>query len=267
MDDAYVVGDLRVVPLVDAAGTFPQPTRETFHGATEGEWARVASHDPEAAGPRWHLPFRCFAVLRPDATIVLVDTGVGPGVDGWPTWTPTPGRLPQTMAEQGLNPADVEVVVLTHLHEDHVGWAAVDGRAVFDATYVVGAAELEAMPAGTWLADDVVAPLERSGQLERVSGSHVLTSGVTLVPTPGHSVGHQSVLLEGGGDRLWLTGDVIVHPVQLVSAQVRYAFDADPVAAHDSRELVLGDARRHDSLLGTSHLSAPFVAPVLTDDG
>ena len=87
--------------------------------------------DPTAFGPgdAWVLPFRAFVVVAPDDTITVVDLGVGTASSPAASWAPGPGRLPEGLPALGIDPADVGTVVLTHLHEDHVGWVVGPRRA------------------------------------------------------------------------------------------------------------------------------------------
>jgi glyoxylase-like metal-dependent hydrolase (beta-lactamase superfamily II) len=80
-----------------------------------------------------------------------------------------------------------------------------------------------------------------------------------VVPTPGHTVGHQSVLVEGHGDQVVVTGDVLVHAVQLVDPDVGYVFEDDAAIAVASRRRLLARARHQRALLATAHLTQPFV--------
>ena len=86
-----------------------------------------------------------------------------------------------------------------------------------------------------------------------------LTSGVTVVPTPGHTIGHQSVVVTSGEDEVVVTGDVLVHAVQLADPDVAYRSEADQVVAADTRRALLADARRRGVRLATAHLHTPFV--------
>ena len=230
-------GDVVVSALVDGTGPFFEDLSAAFPSA-----GLVGS---------WELDFRCFALRLADGRSVLVDAGIGPSVAGSSTWTPVPGRLPSLLAEISLAPSDVSAVVLTHLHSDHVGWAVVDGSPYFpNARYVLQRTEFESVASG------VVSPLLSSGLLDLVDGWSVVAPGVEVVPTPGHTPGHQSVLV---GTGLVLTGDVLVHEVQLADPEVAYAYESDPELARFTRLELLADARSRGALLGTSHLREPFV--------
>ncbi|MFE6872567.1 MBL fold metallo-hydrolase [Kitasatospora sp. NPDC057692] len=268
-------GRYEVLALLDAHGPFPGTRQAAFPDATAADWERARRLDPAAfgTGDTWEPDFRCYAVRRPGGGVTLVDTGIGPVGSPASGWAPVPGRLPAVLARAGIAPADVEAVVLTHLHEDHYGWSVTsEGVPVFpNARYLVQHAEVAALGPTRTARRYVVEPLLRAGRLTEVDGRTVLAGrtrpggAVTLLPTPGHTPGHQSVLVEGGGDRLLVTGDVLVHAVQLVAPTVRYAFEADPVTARRSREQLLDDARRTGAVLATAHLNRPFVRPWAVD--
>ncbi|SCL39943.1 Glyoxylase, beta-lactamase superfamily II [Micromonospora rhizosphaerae] len=256
------LGSITVTPLTDGEGAFFQPREEAFPAATAEQWREADRRDPAAvtADGQWWLPFRSFALRDGDGPVMLVDAGIGPAGSPAASWAPVPGRLPAELAAAGIDPTDVRTVVLTHLHSDHIGWAitGTPGRPYFpNATYVLQRAELDAMetinprlPAG------LVAPLRAAGQLRVVDGAAAITPQVRLVPTPGHTVGHQSVLLEAAGERLLLTGDLLVHTVQLVNPELAYAHEEDPATARASRVALL----RGPATLATPHLGDPFVA-------
>ncbi|MFD0147848.1 MBL fold metallo-hydrolase [Streptomyces sp. NPDC055721] len=254
-----------VTALLDATGLFFKPAREAFPGALAADWAAAAALDPGAVGPdgAWRLDFRCFAVADPGGTgWTLIDAGVGPAEGPGAPWCPVPGRLPEQLVEAGIDRRDVHTVVLTHLHEDHTGWVAdAAGRPFFpQARYVVQGAETAALdradPVWSW----VVEPLRATGQLSEIEGRHRLRPGVTLLPTPGHTPGHQSVLVEHPGGRdVLVTGDLLVHAVQLADPAVAYAHERDPATARASREELLARAAERGAVLATAHLTRPFV--------
>lgn len=255
----------QVRALLDATGEFFKPARQAFPDADEADWTRAAGLDPDAAGPEgaWHLSFWCFAIARPGGRWVLVDAGVGPADSPAAPWCPVPGRLPEALTEAGIAAADVEAVVLTHLHEDHVGWSLrAAGEPFFpQARYIVQRSETEALDRTDAVWDWVVEPLRACGQLHEVSGQHRLGGGVTLLPTPGHTPGHQSVLVEQPGGRdVIVTGDVLVHAVQWGNPAVAYAHERDPDAARASRTALLTTAAERNAVLATAHLNRPFAA-------
>jgi glyoxylase-like metal-dependent hydrolase (beta-lactamase superfamily II) len=263
------VGAFDVVALRDAAGPFPLARQAAFPGATQADWDRARRLDLDAFGPgdAWHLDFHCFAIRRPGDRITLVDAGVGPQGSPASSWAPVPGRLPEALTGAGIGVRDVDVVVLTHLHEDHIGWSVgPDGAPMFPrARYVVQHDEVVALVAGgdQTLLRYVVEPLRRSGQLHEVNGPARLAGRagdrITVVPTPGHTPGHQSVLVEGDGKQIVITGDVLVHAVQLIDPAVGYRFESDQDLARGTRRALLAGARSRRALLATAHLTKPFV--------
>jgi glyoxylase-like metal-dependent hydrolase (beta-lactamase superfamily II) len=265
------VGPFEVIALLDAAGPFFVPAAAAFPGASERDWARARRVDPAAFGPdgAWHLDFRCFAVRLPSGRYALVDTGVGPAGSPAAAWAPVPGHLLERLAGAGIGRDDVELVVLTHLHEDHFGWSVSPGGVPTfpTARYVIQRTEITALEQA---GDDVVLgyvvePLRRTGQLSAVDGRECLAQrhGVALTtePTPGHTPGHQSVLLRGAGRQVVITGDVLVHAVQLVAPDVGYEFEADQDTARRTRRTLLDRAERMPTWLATAHLNTPFVRP------
>ncbi|MEV7414443.1 MBL fold metallo-hydrolase [Streptomyces sp. NPDC089919] len=256
-------GAPRVVALADAAGSFFAPAAQVFPEATTADWELARRADPGAFGPdgTWLLEFRAFAVVRPGGRVTLVDAGVGPADAPAADWAPVPGRLPELLTAAGIAVTDVDTVVLTHLHGDHIGWAVGPDEAPFfpEAQYLLQRAETAPLEAGAPALERVVAPLRRAGALRELDGEHRINSQLTLFPTPGHTPGHMSVLVEGGERDVFLTGDALVHAVQWVSPGVPYALEVDPALARTSREQLLARARQRGALLGTPHLTSPFI--------
>ncbi|MFC4146147.1 MBL fold metallo-hydrolase [Micromonospora mangrovi] len=260
------LGSITVTALTDGEGPFFQPRATAFPDATDALWREADRRDPASvtADGRWWLPFRSFALRTGDGPVTLVDAGIGPADSLAAGWAPVPGRLPDELAAAGIDPADVRTVVLTHLHSDHIGWAVTGtpGRPWFpNADYLVQRAELDAMESiNPGLPAGLVAPLRAAGQLRVVDGDTDLTPGVRALSTPGHTPGHQCVLVDGGDERLLVTGDLLVHAVQLLDPTLAYAHEMDPLAARTSRThllhtLATGPIPTH---LATPHLSTPF---------
>jgi glyoxylase-like metal-dependent hydrolase (beta-lactamase superfamily II) len=260
-----------VIALVDAVGPFFEARDEAFSGATDDDWAAARRVDPDAFGAdgSWQLAFRCFALRRDDGRTTLVDAGVGPSGSPAAAWAPVPGDLPTVMSAAGIGVDDVDTVVLTHLHADHVGWVVgADGRPMFPrASHLLQEDELAAVRAAgspaVW--EHAVQPLLDSGRLDTVRGRTQLAGAagsgdtVTLVPTPGHTVGHQSVVVASGDRRVLVTGDALVHAVQLVDPDVAYRFEADTGQAAVTRRGLLARTGTGVAVVASAHLGRPFV--------
>ncbi|GAA2448975.1 MBL fold metallo-hydrolase [Actinomadura vinacea] len=260
-----IVSGVEVVPLCDAVGpmgeSLRRPLDETFPGTRPALWERTRAEAPEAFGPdgEWVLHFHCYLLRVPVGPTVLVDTGLGP--DGSPasSWAPTPGCLPGALEEIGVEPGSVDTVVLTHLHSDHASGAVVDGEPLFpNARHVVQEDELKWLESeGGGVLDEVVNPLREADCLDAVQGQASLSDDLVVVPTPGHTPGHQSVVL--GDDELMVTGDVVLHPVQLRDPAVKYLYDEDADAAATTRAALLKRLRTSGGVLAAPHLPVPFV--------
>lgn len=176
----------------------------------------------------WTLAFRVFLARAGDAT-VLVDTGLGPPGDD-PFMPERDGRLPEL-----LDPAEVDLVVFTHLHPDHVGWNMRDGRPVFpNARYVAHAADYEHF---TQTRGDrpYVRTQIAAAPLELVEDGATPIPGVTLHHAPGHTPGHCVVELPGA----LVLGDLAVHELQLADPGLAYVGEEDPELAADARRRIL----------------------------
>ena len=176
----------------------------------------------------------CF-VIRSEGHLIAVDTGLGP--------KPTPklpwGELLNDFSAHGMNPEDVDMVVMTHAHRDHVGWNVVsqDGKYVPtfpNARYYVSARDWEAchdpdlIEARFPNAPECVWPLEDLGVLELMEGEHQLTSELSMLPTPGHTPGHMSINITSQGERGLVLGDVLHNTVQIENTDWVSRADIDP---------------------------------------
>lgn len=255
--DEVVIDDVRILALLDAEGPFFEAPSAAFPGVTDETWDAARPLDPAAYGEDggWRPRFHAFA-LEASGRLVLVDAGVGPADAPAAAWAPVPGRLPAALEAAGIAPGDVGLVVLTHLHADHVGWLIVEGDPLFaGARHVVQRLEVERANAGPMAT--VVAALAGAGLLDEVEGERDVAPGLVVMPTPGHTSGHQSVL---AGRRLMLAGDVLVHAVQLLDPTVRYHYEDDPRTARDTRVALLERVRTEELVLAVPHLGSPFVA-------
>lgn len=241
---------VEVIPLCDAAGpmgeSIARPLSEIFPDASEEDWAGLDRDE-------WVLHFHCYLLRDRAGRTVLVDTGIG-GVDSpAASWAPVPGVLHRELAAVGTRPEEVDVVVLTHLHSDHASGATLEGAPAFpNARYVLQQAEIDW--AGRSIRDYVLTPLGE--QIHAISGEAEVLPGIRVHHTPGHTPGHQVVR---AGD-LVLTGDVVLHPVQLANPKVTYLYDVDPVTAAATRIALLNEVAEVGGRIGTAHFAEPFTA-------
>ncbi|RKT54622.1 MBL fold metallo-hydrolase [Saccharothrix australiensis] len=239
-------------------------------------WLRPDFAAPDGA---LRLASHTFAV-EADGLRVLVDTGVGNGkTRANPAWHDLDTDYLDRLAAAGFAPESVDLVVLTHLHTDHVGWnTRRDGDAWVPtfprARYVTSRAEWEHWaaadmePARRQMFRDSVLPVRDAGLLDPVDvpeGGAEVAPGIRLLPTPGHTPGHVAVELRDGDRSVVITGDAVHHPVQLPRPDITSCVDVDPALAVRSRRALLASAAGTDTLLLGSHFPAPTAGLVVTD--
>ncbi|MDR3462141.1 MAG: MBL fold metallo-hydrolase [Beijerinckiaceae bacterium] len=205
-------------------------------------------------------------LVQIDGQTILIDTGIGNGKDR--PFSKLFDHLQTRFLEQlealGVTPENVDHVLLTHLHVDHVGWNTrlVDGRWVPtfpNATYVFPQREqaFYSTPAGAsrrMVFDDSVLPVVEANQALTIDerGGNYLRA-FTFHPTPGHSVGHMSISLKSAGAAAIFAGDVMHNPVQVYRPEWASVFCADPERARQSRLWLLAQAADHESPVFSSH--------------
>ena len=224
------IGDIEIIPVTD--GVFHM-TKEFFPGADWSGHEDLFDHDGIL-----DLPIGCFLIRTGDTT-VLVDAGFGPHDHRMLTG----GQLPAALAGHGVHPDDVDVVVCTHLHLDHAGWL-VDGDAPFfpNATVRFGAADWERWVDGAREGDHVresMLLLDSLQRLEAIDGDgESIAPGVTTRAAPGHTHGHQVLVVSSGDERALLLGDSITCPLQLQHEDWGAVSDMDPALARRTRQLL-----------------------------
>jgi glyoxylase-like metal-dependent hydrolase (beta-lactamase superfamily II) len=208
-------------------------------------------------------------VVEADGRRILVDTGLGNDKQGRgvPAWNNRQGPFLETMAAAGFPPETIDTVLCTHLHVDHVGWNTrlVDGKWVPtfpNARYLFGRTEYEHWRDFSDTEDriavfkDSVQPIVEAGKTELIASDARLSEEISLIPTPGHSPGHMSVLIKSGGEQALLTGDVAHHPCQMAHLDWSSTVDSDPAQSAATRRELFSRFADTPTLVIGGHFSA-----------
>ncbi|MEU5777204.1 MBL fold metallo-hydrolase [Streptomyces venezuelae] len=275
-----MLGDVEVSRVVEV-GRFPLPTEviapevpdEVWRG--NEKWLAPDHWDPGSGDA---LAVMQTWVLRSEGGTVLVDTGIGNGRErpGVPAFEGLDTDYLGRLAAAGVRPEDVDVVVNTHLHGDHIGWNThnVGGSWVPtfpNATYLVPAADHAFY--GPERGDavrvdhrygfaDSIAPVVEAGQAVLWEGTHRIDSHLTLESAPGHTPGSSVLRLKSGTDRAVFVGDLLHVPVQILEPCCSSAFCEDPKEAAASRVRVLGRAADEGELVVPAHFAGPGAVEV-----
>jgi glyoxylase-like metal-dependent hydrolase (beta-lactamase superfamily II) len=263
---AIRIGDVELTPLLDGAQDLGGPIEESFPSVPKDAWPGINAEHPRVLSPAgtWRLHVRCNLVRLPGRTI-LVDTGVGFVFS--PSWFGASGRLLEELSAIGVDSDEIDTVVVTHVHDDHIGGTVTAERRIAfpNARFVIQRADLEWVR--EWaereeedrvLFDALLRPLEEAGALDLVDGDRTLGAGVRLRYLPGHTPGHQIVDIEADGRRVVISGDTFNHPAQIGSPDWFAGSDDDPERANASRRTLLADVTDTDAILAPSHFAAPF---------
>ncbi|MFI1753711.1 MBL fold metallo-hydrolase [Streptomyces sp. NPDC020571] len=277
----WTVGDVRVhrvdevaLPAVTGSWLLPDATPDLVAGQP---WLRPHFADDEGT---LRIDSHTFA-FTVGGSRVLVDTGIGNGKErANPAWHDLRTDFLQRLTAAGFPPDSVDLVILTHLHADHVGWNTRRENGTWvptfrNARYLTSRTEREfwagyAMEeARRQMFRDSVFPVEEAGLLDLVdvpAEGLETVPGLRLIPTPGHTPGHLAVELTSRGRTALITGDCIHHPVQLAHPAVGACVDIDPERSETSRRELLGSLADTDTLVLGTHFAPPTAGRVVTHE-
>ena len=254
-----------VVPLSQA---LPSVTPQDLARLKAWYWDADLADLPGEAGMR--ISVHSF-VLRVDGRNILIDTCCGNdkkrslppvSMQSWPYL--------ENLARAGLRPEDIDVVMCTHLHFDHVGWNTrlKDGSWVPTfpkARYLFGRRDLEFFSRQRHEAlhreafDDSVAPILDAGLADLVDTDSLvhreIGNGIWLEDVSGHSPGNLCVIAECGGTRAIFSGDCFHHPIQLVRPDAAFFADEDPARASAARRRLLDQYANADAIFFPAHFT------------
>jgi glyoxylase-like metal-dependent hydrolase (beta-lactamase superfamily II) len=224
------------------------------------------------------ISFQCF-VLRSRGKSVMIDTCIGSDRKReYDVFCNLRTTFLEDLTAAGFPPEKIDAVLCTHLHFDHVGWNTklVNGKWVPtfpQARYLFGKKEFD-----HWMhlkatggyhdiehLHDSIDPILEAGLADFIGPEHQVTDEVSLLPTPGHTPGHVSVVIKSGGQEAIITGDMMHHPIQLIDPERHANFDMDkPQGARTRREFVDRVANKSILVIG-SHFTDPTAGWVVSD--
>ena len=253
------IGDLELLAVNDGLCKLPQ---QFYVGLDFAAHAELLADDG-----RVHIPIGCFVVRTGDTT-VLVDAGLGDLDVGWARG----GELPDALRAVGVDPADIDVVVCSHLHVDHIGWLAVDGQPFFpNATIRFGGADWPRFVVEADVADrgrQIMEALATTDRLEPMEGDLVaIAPGITARHTPGHTMGHYGLVLSSGDERAVLLGDAVECPLQLEEPDFSVISDVDPALAARTREALWAELEGTPALVTAAHFPGLEFGRVMRGEG
>jgi glyoxylase-like metal-dependent hydrolase (beta-lactamase superfamily II) len=277
------VGPYEVHSLTDAAGAVPVLVTQVFPTVGEAEWALYRRLYPGAFtdSAQWYVRIGC-NVIRGQGRAIVVDTGIGPSNLAFAKRLGLGGALPERLLQAGIGLEEVDTVLLTHLHADHVGWNVVhrgtsQPRAFFpNARYLVHASDwqwaqhrLTSRPDEAQYVVENLLPLAEMGLLHTFAGTHEVASGITAFETPGHTPGHVSVRVEveGHAEALVLLGDVAAHPLQITTPDHPYARDVDFERARETRRTLIKQIQGEGMAVSACHFPIPGFGHLRKRDG
>lgn len=268
---AVVIGDVDIMAFVDVDLDFPMGLDQVFPDVEAADWEPHRNRYPAAFGSDggWRYSVNCYLVRTSDRT-VLVDTGCGPASLAFPGFIGVAGALSTRLAAAGVGVEEIDTVLITHVHPDHVGGvlapdSPVPAPAFPRARYLIPRADVE-----TWaqpevregfpipFVGDTLDPLIELGVVDLVSDEQSIGKELTIIQTPGHTPGHSSLLIRSAGETALLAGDVWLHPAQVTEPTWASAFDMDGGAATQTRISIAQRIAADGMTVGACHFPEPF---------
>jgi glyoxylase-like metal-dependent hydrolase (beta-lactamase superfamily II) len=258
-----MLGDFEVTSLND--GTFPLDVTKVLGNVTpkqlDDDLSRSFLTNPVEESVNGFL-------INTGTKLVLVDTGAGT------FFGPTVGKLVKNLEASGYRPEQVDEIYITHMHSDHIGGLLKDGKMAFpnavvrasqlETDYWLSKAKMAAAPAeakdGFVNAQKALEPYVAAGRFKPFKGDVELVPGIRSVANPGHTPGHTLYMVESGGDKLLLWGDLMhVAAAQFPDPSVSLQYDLDVPAAREQRKKVFADVAEHRYWVGGAHLPFPGI--------
>lgn len=273
----FAVGHFRCAAVSDghltyAPPEFPPPADMLFMDAPQDELARaLAAHGVESREWKsWTSPYTCLLVDTGDSRL-LIDTGAG-------RFGPTTGRLVENLESLGVHAGQIDRVVLSHGHPDHLGGNTdSDGKVVFgNAGWVMAKAEWEFwMGRGAEMMlpehsrDMLVECARRNLQpikerMRLVAGTEEIERGIRVVPARGHTPGHITVWISSQQEQLVVVSDLVLHPIHVEEPAWVVGSDMWPDRVAAERRALFSEASTGGCRMMAFHLPFPGLGRIVS---
>lgn len=265
-----MLGEFEVTALFDGAIELESTL---LHNATAEELDQLLAR-MFVGNPKMQTAVNAY-LINTGNNLVLIDTGAG-GLFG-----PSLGYILQNLKASGYQPEQVDTVVITHLHGDHMGGLNNDaGQPIYPNAKVlvaredndfwlsedVAAGALEEMQPYFKMARDTAAPLLAAGRWLPFSAGDLLVEGISAAAAYGHTPGHTAFQVVSGEEKMLIWGDLVhAHAVQFARPGVSIEFDIDQHQAIATRQRIMAETAASGILVGGMHLPFPGIGHVRSE--
>jgi glyoxylase-like metal-dependent hydrolase (beta-lactamase superfamily II) len=272
----FDVGKLKCITVSDGnltyvPPTFPPPATLLFANAKRELLEQVLlEHNLQPKQwVEWTSPYICLLVNTGDH-LVLVDTGAG-------SFAPTTGRLLQNMQAEGIGPGDIDTVILTHGHPDHLGGNTdAEGKPAFpNARYVIWKGEWD-----FWTSEQAEQRLDEhvreilirfarknlpplQGKIDLLDREAEIVPGIRAIAAPGHTPGHMALEVSSEGEQLLCISDAALHPIHLKQPEWYAVVDFAPQETVSTRRRLLSRAAARKALVLAFHFPFPGLGHIV----
>ncbi len=261
------IGRFTVTALTDGYADMPY---DYFPGRPAPEVEKMASAQFIARPSGVRFLFNQYLVEDGERRI-LIDAGAAGSIG-------QTGRLPQALASLGLQPSQIDAVIVTHMHQDHMGGLVLGGKNNYpeaelyidrrDVSHWTDAAKRSGAPdylkTSFKMAEEVVRLYPR---LQAIDGEREIMRGITIVDLTGHTPGHIGVRVEDGGESLIMVSDMVFPVVHPAATNVFFLFEQDQAAAKAMRDRFFPRAASEGALIAATHMPFPGLGRIITDHG